>query len=185
MLRNTVMRFDALVESIIFRYMEPGLVPVGFSPLQNRIAHETDNWLNPSILWNTPRRRRSLEVRQKRRFGNKEWGTYKLPVLNKKIRVDHKTGEYFELGKLAPTTYEKIMQETKLIQKRMAESFGTGTPKDQDVVVLYKGEEKQVPDRFRVVEIEHERPAFFSQNLLQKNRDIAPSSETVKPSGLV
>ncbi len=26
----------------------------------------------------------------------------------------------------------------------MAESFGTGTPKDKDVVVLYKGEKKEV-----------------------------------------
>ncbi len=26
----------------------------------------------------------------------------------------------------------------------MAETFGTGTPKDEDVVVLYKGESKQV-----------------------------------------
>ena len=34
----------------------------------------------------------------------------------------------------------------------MAESFGTGTPKDKDVVVLYKGEQKEVfvnPIRFR------------------------------------
>jgi hypothetical protein len=30
------------------------------------------------------------------------------------------------------------------IQKKMAETFGTGTPKDEDVVVLYKGESKQV-----------------------------------------
>ncbi len=30
------------------------------------------------------------------------------------------------------------------IQKKMADVFGTGTPKDEDVVVLYKGEHKQV-----------------------------------------
>jgi hypothetical protein len=34
--------------------------------------------------------------------------------MNHKIRVDHKTGEYFELGKLAPETYRMVMEETKL-----------------------------------------------------------------------
>jgi hypothetical protein len=30
----------------------------------------------------------------------------------------------------------------------MAETFGTGTPKDEDVVVLYKGESKQVKQAY-------------------------------------
>ena len=38
--------------------------------------------------------------------------------VNKKIRVDGKTGEYFELGRLAPKTFDRIMQETKAIQVR-------------------------------------------------------------------
>ena len=38
---------------------------------------------------------------------------------NKKIRVDFTTGEHFELGKLAPKTYEKICQETSEIKSKM------------------------------------------------------------------
>ena len=30
-----------------------------------------------------------VEKRSKRRFGVKEWGTWRIPVVNKKIRVDH------------------------------------------------------------------------------------------------
>ena len=114
-----------------------------------------------------------------------EWGTWKLPRLDRTIRVDHQTGEYFQLGKLAPKTYKRVMDETKIIQKRMSETFGVGAPVDKDVLVLYKGEEDRGVDKLRVVEMEKERPSFFSQNLLQKNRDIQSDSRTVKPSGLV
>ncbi|XP_023338684.1 39S ribosomal protein L32, mitochondrial [Eurytemora carolleeae] len=184
LIRNVTRRFDYMVESIIYRFMDPGLALVAPVPLQRHLVQNCDNWLNPSILWNTPRRRRCLEKRQTRRFGSLEWGTYKLPRINQKIRVDHKTGEYFELGKLAPLTYTRIMEETKAIQKKMQETFGTGTPKDQDVVVLYKGEQTQVPDKYRIVEMERERPSFFSSNLLQKTRAIE-AGQTVKPSSLV
>lgn len=37
------------------------------------------------------------------------------------------------------------------IQKKMQETFGTGTPKDQDVVVLYKGEQTQVQNRTKLI----------------------------------
>jgi len=37
------------------------------------------------------------------------------------------------------------------IQKKMQETFGTGTPKDQDVVVLYKGEQTQVQNRTELI----------------------------------
>jgi hypothetical protein len=32
---------------------------------------EISDWLSPSILWNTPKRRRNLETRQTRKFGSK------------------------------------------------------------------------------------------------------------------
>ena len=91
-----------------------------------------DSWLKDSIFWTTPRNRRTLEKRRTRRFGCPTWGVYFGPRLNKRIRVDNKTGEYFELGKLAPQTYTKVMDETRRIQKKMADTFGVGLPKDED-----------------------------------------------------
>ena len=70
-----------------------------------------DSWLKDSIFWTTPRNRRTLEKRRTRRFGCQTWGVHFGPRINKRIRVDHKTGEYFELGKLAPQTYQKVMEE--------------------------------------------------------------------------
>merc|ERR1712098_44824 len=102
--------------------------------------------------------RRTLEKRRTRRFGSKIWGTLKGPQINKRIRVDHKTGEYFELGKLAPQTYSKVMEETRKIQKKMAETFVVGIPKDEEVLVVYKGEGTAAPKNSRIVEMEHERP---------------------------
>ena len=99
--------------------------------------------------------------------------------------MDNKTGEYFELGKLAPQTYSKVMDETRKIQKRMFETFGAGVPKDEEVLVVYNGEGGSAPSSHRLVEMEEERPAFFSQNLLQKEHGKASGpQETVKPSGL-
>jgi large subunit ribosomal protein L32 len=185
LLRTVTERINFHAQNLIFRYMCPELVTVGGMPALQRQLQPEDNWLNgDGFLWVTPKRRRNVETRASRRFGAKEWGSSKMIELNKRIRVDNNTGEYFELGKLAPLSYKKIMQETKLIQQRMAESFGTGTPKDQDVVVLYKGEKKEVPENLRVIEMDTERPNFFSTNLMQKTRVIDDKSQTVKPSGL-
>ena len=136
-------------------------------------------------MWNTPTFRRTVEKRRTRRFGAPNWGVHFGPQINKRIRVDNKTGEYFELGKLAPQTYSKVMDETRKIQKRMFETFGAGVPKDEEVLVVYNGEGGSAPSSHRLVEMDEERPAFFSQNLLQKEHGKASGpQETVKPSGL-
>ena len=119
-----------------------------------------------------------------RRFGAPTWGVHFGPTLNKRIRVDQKTGEYFEIGKLAPQTYKKVMEETKRIQMKMADSFGASAPKDEETLVLYKGEDNSAV-KGRVVEMDYERPSFFSKNLLEKEHGRpGGSQETVRPSGL-
>ena len=144
-----------------------------------------DSWLKDSIFWTTPRNRRTLEKRRTRRFGCPTWGVYFGPRINQRIRVDHKTGEYFELGKLAPQTYKKVMDETRRIQKKMSESFGVGLPKDEETLVVYKGETQSNSSEGRVVEMDYERPSFFSQNLMEREHSRpGGSQETVRPSRL-
>eukprot|EP00092_Neocalanus_flemingeri_P025841 GFUD01028008.1.p1 GENE.GFUD01028008.1~~GFUD01028008.1.p1 ORF type:complete len:203 (+),score=72.45 GFUD01028008.1:63-611(+) len=179
---------DHTVSLLLSRWgtMQPQLAVLGTTGLQqHQGSQQNDSWLKGSILWNTPTHRRTVEKRTTRKFGAKNWGVVKGPQINKRIRVDNKTGEYFELGKLAPQTYKKVMEETRRIQKRMADTFGVGVPKDEEVLVVYKGEGSSVTSSMRVVEMEHERPAFFSQNLLQKEhgKQTGPQ-QTVKPSGL-
>ena len=111
------------------------------------------------------------------RFGMKEWGNSKLVPFNHKIRVDNEvaqflsetfvganpcclqTGEYYELGRLAPRRYREVMGETRVIQVGglditmgiaistiitilpqlgMMKGFGKD-PKDKEVEVLYQG----------------------------------------------
>merc|ERR1719282_1228967 len=67
-------------------------------------------------------------MRASRRRGMLEMGTNKCHLINKRIRVDHETGEFFEMGKLAPQKYKKVMEETRKIQMKMRDTFGAGLP---------------------------------------------------------
>lgn len=82
-------------------------------------------------------------------------------------------------------TYKKVMEETRRIQWKMKDSFGVGVPKDEETLVLYQGENKDGAVKGRIVEMDYERPSFFSKNLLQKEYGKpGGSQETVRPSGL-
>ena len=67
----------------------------------------------------------------------------------------------------------------------MADSFGVGLPKDEETLVVYKGETHGNSSEGRVVEMDYERPSFFSQNLMEREhgRPGGPQ-ETVRPSRL-
>ncbi len=142
------------------------------------------------ILWNVPKRRRPLERRHQRKYGSagKLWGNSHILHPNRRIRHDHQTGETFELSKLPLAVYRRVMDETKEIQARMSDTFGIG-PRDQEVAVVYKGEESK-DAKLRIVEMEKERPAFFSSALLQKShrtpavKSRGETTTTVRPTGL-
>jgi len=72
-------------------------------------------------------------------------------------------------------------------KKKIAAAFEVGQPKDKTVSVRYNNEkaDDNLKDRI-VVEMEKERPSFFSRNLITKTRtpDSASTSTTVRPSGL-
>jgi len=106
---------------------------------------------------------------------------------NRRIRVDHKTGEHFELGKLAPKMYEKIMKETSEIKTKIADTFGAFSPRDKETSILYEGESVGKREENHLsVKIEKARPTFFSRNLTEKTQvpSKSSSSTTVRPSGL-
>ena len=152
------------------------------------MPNKTEDQFSDSILWNTPKRRKTIERRTFAKYGSLEWGTVKYQRVNKKIRVDNNTAEFFELGKLAPKTYEKIMEETKAIQEKMKDSFQRQfTPQNKEIVVMYENEEKREEDENKIpVEMKKERPPFFSPNLMQKARvsQESQSTTTVRPTGL-
>ncbi|XP_040577140.1 large ribosomal subunit protein bL32m [Lepeophtheirus salmonis] len=140
--------------------------------------------LKDSILWGVPKRRRSLEKRMTRRFGSKQWGTCKLVPMNYRIQVDNNTGEFFQLGELAPRTFRYIMNETEIIQSKVKNIFGKGA-KDADVLVQYLGEKTDSfgNNKSKIIEMETERPKFFSRHLLEKSASKKEST-MVRPTGL-
>lgn len=143
--------------------------------------------LRDGFVWNTPKCRKSIEKRHLERFGGARWGTQKILKPNRRIRIDYKTGEHFELGKLAPKTYEKILQETSEIKAKISDTFGRFSARDKEANVLYEGE--SVPegeDNKLTVSMEKQRPTFFSRNLTEKTQIPAGSTTntTVRPSGL-
>merc|ERR1719436_1282905 len=82
---------DTTLASVISRWtgFSPQLAGAGAVIRNNNINIEPDdNWLKDSILWTTPRNRRTLEKRWTRRHGCWQWGIYHGPRLNKKIRQD-------------------------------------------------------------------------------------------------
>merc|ERR1712080_71934 len=142
-----------------------------------------------AILWNTPKHRKTLEKRDRAKYGGKHWGSMKLMLKNQRIRMDNRTGEFFELGRLAPDSYKKAMEETRKIKDKVSEAFENGLkPRNQEVRVLYKNETDEEAEKNgkRIIEMEKERPAFFSPNLMQKARTSSDSakSTTVRPTGL-
>ena len=148
-----------------------------------------NDFLERAILWNTPKQRKTIEKRTLAKYGGQEWGTGKLMRKDHKIRSDYRTGEYFQLGKLAPETYRKVIEETKEIQEKMMEAFSNSyKPKDKEVVVLYENESNEdlAKEGKQIVEMKKPRPAFFSPNLTQKAKTKSDSSRntTVRPTSL-
>lgn len=155
-------------------------------PIQNQ--NESNEMLERAIVWNTPKNRKTIEKRTMAKFGGKEWGNCKIWKADKRIRVDHRTGEYFQLGKLAPKTYKTVMDETKEIQKKISSYFSDGLkPRDTEVVVKYQDDDRENLEKsLPIVEMEKPRPSFFSSNLMQRAKPSSQAAKTtsVRPTGL-
>ena len=136
------------------------------------------------ILWAVPKKRVPVEKRIRRKFRHPQNAIYKL---NRFIRTDHKTGEWFELGKLPLKTYETVMAETDAIKAKMTQAFHNQI-RDKEFLVKYNNEEDKVKghQEVMVVEMEKERPNFFSKSLLQRStqQNLDPNTTTVRPSKL-
>nr|ACO11496.1 39S ribosomal protein L32, mitochondrial precursor [Caligus rogercresseyi] len=169
-----------LQQHIIRNYLRPEFLGVA-SPLARQTPNDSSE-ISESILWAVPKKRRSLEKRMTRRFGSKHWGTSKLVPMNHRIRVDNKTGEFFVLGQLAPRTFRAVMDETQSIQKKVKDLFGK-EPKNAEVGVRYVGENKRFGTGTKIVEMETERPKFFSRSLVEKTA-YKKGSTTFRPTGL-
>lgn len=95
--------------------------------------------LRDGMMWNTPKRRKTIDRRNREKYGVLLWGNTRMLRPNQRIRVDYKTGEHFELGKLAPKTYAKIAEETSQIKAKISDTFGRFAARNKETKVIYQG----------------------------------------------
>ncbi|XP_008475585.1 39S ribosomal protein L32, mitochondrial [Diaphorina citri] len=139
-----------------------------------------------SILWAVPKKRRSLERRMNRKYGSKDQ-VWKMLMPRTDLTVCNTCGYTHHSKTLCGNCYAKIKEETTRLQDKIVEALGLN-PVDKEVVVLYKGEKEHASEEFsethRVIEVEGERPPWFSKNLLQKTTQKPSDSTDVKPTEL-
>ncbi|XP_060646461.1 large ribosomal subunit protein bL32m [Drosophila nasuta] len=141
--------------------------------------------IGDGFLWAVPKHRRSVEKRLNRKFGFPEY-VWKPLKEKRNLRSCLKCGHEHELGVLCSFCYDIVRKETHQMQEKIQESLGVA-PIDQEVVVLYDGENDLSPEALkgsRVVEIQKPRPMWFTKNLLQKSIQQSADTKEVKPSDL-
>lgn len=141
---------------------------------------------NTSILWAVPKHRKSIEKRMSAKYGMKD-RVWKMLMPRTDLTVCYTCGYTHHRKTLCGNCYAKVKEETTRLQDKIVEALGL-SPVDKEVVVLYKGEGQDESDDFhktyKVVEVEGERPPWFSKNLLQKTTQKPSDSTDVKPTEL-
>lgn len=139
------------------------------------------------ILLAVPKFRRTIEKRWKRKYGSPEY-VWKMLVPRNDLKVCQDCGHHHEKRRLCENCYTRVKKETEEIQAKIKEELKID-PVEHDVVVLYKGETvpnepKEYWKGKRIIEMEKERPSWFSKNLLQKSTQQPSKSTAVKPTDL-
>ncbi|KAH8417321.1 hypothetical protein KR222_008758 [Zaprionus bogoriensis] len=195
MSRNLILLIENLVKSF-----ENMLMPFGgHQPALSYALQQQNNTSNShpksfslrdllgdGMLWAVPKHRRSVEKRLNRKFGHPEY-VWKPLKEKRNLRTCQKCGHNYELGLLCPFCYNKVRQETQLMQDKIQEQLGLQAI-EQEVVVLYEGEKaEQTADDLkgkRIVEMPKPRPMWFTKNLLQKSTTQSSDTKEVKPTEL-
>ena len=153
------------------------------------LAQQTEQLLDDifGTLFATPKKRRSLSVRQKRREGCFKWAPHGLKLIVPKMDIVacQTCGHYHELRYLCEKCYERVKAASKVIQEAMVKEF-SGQPVDQEFGVRYTGETEKEDKSVRFVEIDEERPEWFSENLLSKphRTDLPAQPAATDPNNL-
>lgn len=116
------------------------------------------------------KRRRSVEERINKKYGNENWQYgQKLFKPKKNIITCMECGNFHEISNICRHCYNKVAEESEKIIQRVRQTWGREVI-DQDVSIKYKGE-AETADNKRIIEIEDERPSWFASNVLQKSND--------------
>lgn len=154
---------------------EPQLSLALTHPIQNGLTKNSNSKpiveqiMNDGFLWGVQKRRRSIECRLRRKLGDPRWAPHgaKLLVPKTNLVICDSCGHHYEADKLCAYCYELVKKETEILQKEMMEKL-RGKPIETEIEFRYKDDSREERPTKRIVEIERERPAWFSKNLLAK-----------------
>ncbi|XP_054725021.1 39S ribosomal protein L32, mitochondrial-like [Uloborus diversus] len=139
----------------------------GHLPAQTSPLTALKNIIDEGFLWAVPKARRSLERRMTRRMG---FGKMLLPQKN--LVVCDACGHFHPVHTLCGNCYEKVKKETEIMQDAIMKELKL-EPIDKEVVVLYENDAKEkIFEGKRIIELQKERPHWFSKNLLAKDSEL-------------
>lgn len=150
----------------------------------NGLQEEEEESKSPSlwdgILWAVPKQRKTIERRLKSKFGVEKWGHPGYKML--KPRFDLVTcetcGNYKEKASLCLHCYNRVKAESVEIKEAMAREYNLN-PVDKDWEIRYKSDPKEdVSDKI-LVEMDKERPSWFSKGLLTKSNEVISEKNVI------
>jgi len=127
------------------------------------------------LLLAVPKKRRTVEKRLIRRFGVEGYeDTSRMIRPKHNVIVCDQCGHYHELHTICGHCYERVKEESNLILEQIKKSFVYSEPIEEEVRIRYKNESQSDDSgsevkRRRVVEMDRQRPEWFSDNLLSKS----------------
>ncbi|XP_076346481.1 mitochondrial ribosomal protein L32 [Tachypleus tridentatus] len=166
--------FVHVKEQFCITHLPEEALAVSYSAVPSQIQNNNgDSSSNASVfedifgngfLWAVPRNRRSIERRLTRKMGRN-----KMLFPKKNILICNECGHFHEAHTICGNCYEKVKQETRLLQEEIQKDLSL-EPVEKEVVIVYQKEPKDYMNvqGKRIVEIPRERPSWFSRNILEK-----------------
>jgi len=127
------------------------------------------------LLLAVQKKRRTVEKRLIRRFGVEGYeDTSRMIRPKHNVIVCDQCGHYHELHTICGHCYERVKEESNLILEQIKKCFVYSEPIEEEVRIRYKNESQSDDSgsevkRRRVVEMDRQRPEWFSDNLLSKS----------------
>jgi large subunit ribosomal protein L32 len=149
--------------------------------MNGSIIESLKNWTG--ITWATPKTRRSVERRWRRRFGDPRWaatGGCNMLKPKKALITCDTCGNHHEHFTICGYCYAIVKKETEELQKKVRETLLL-SPVREEIELVYANEKETMNEKEfmgkRIVEIDRERPAWFAKNLLSLTGSASPNQD--------
>ncbi|UXI17835.1 polycomb group protein Psc-like [Sarcoptes scabiei] len=127
--------------------------------------------MSDGFLWGVPKKRRTAEVRVRRRFGVENFpDTAKILRPRNDLVICERCGDHHEYYAICYTCYKVIKEETDKIRETMRKQSDPMQPKEKEIFFKYETDKFEEKDRsrFQVIDIDRPRPQWFSRYLLSR-----------------